>query len=79
MLFLKFYHIYIMLFMCTYVYTKVLVCVLYHLMSLSGSDLIPLPVVVHLGYFLPGRVMAILIHGDAQLAEVMLHRQQHFQ
>jgi len=38
-----------------------------------------LPLVVHLGSLLPGRLMAILIQSDAQLAEVMLHRRRHFQ
>lgn len=48
-------------------------------MSLEESDQISIPVVVHLGYLLPGKLMAILIQGDAQLAEVMLQRQQHLQ
>lgn len=45
---------------------------------LVGLEQIPLPVAVYLAYLLPGRLMAILIQGDAQLAQVMLHRQQRF-
>ena len=60
-----------------YIYNTVRV--LNHLMSLEESDQMPFPVVVHLGYLLQGRLMAILIQGDAQLVKVMLHRQQRFQ